>query len=110
MPPRVTSVTARGVNLSVFYKPCYCAWPTAAGSLALSRGWVGKVCIALVLIVCVAGCGLQPTSLNSDVLVSVINVTDYEIDVVISAILGDEVDTVERTVAPASAPMPAIPP
>ncbi len=51
-----------------------------------------------------AGCGAQagntrPAS-QPDVLVSVINVTPYEVSAVLSAIAGDVVDTVERTVGP----------
>ena len=49
------------------------------------------------------GCGTQPgvgSAADCTVLVSVINVTPYDVTVLLSGILNDEVDTVERTVNP----------
>lgn len=49
------------------------------------------------------GCGAQPGGAcppNDTVLVSVINVTSYEVSVLLSGILQDAVDTVQETVGP----------
>ncbi len=44
--------------------------------------------------------GVAGTSTERDLIASVINVTDFEVSVLISGILGGAVDTVERTVGP----------
>ena len=49
------------------------------------------------------GCGTQPgvgSSADGTVLASVINVTPYEVSVLLSGVLDDAVDTVEETVGP----------
>ncbi len=66
----------------------------------------GRLLVAMpcAIILLAAACGTQPGASShtsgGDVLVSVINVTPYEVSAVVSAILGDAVDTVERTVSP----------
>ena len=74
--------------------------PGVDGSFG-GRLLVGVPCAVTLL---VAACGTQPgvssPTSGGDVLVSVINVTPYEVSAIVSAILGDAVDTVERTVSP----------
>ena len=51
----------------------------------------------------VYGCGGNPSDggpTENDVVASVINVTPFEVEAVISGVLDDSVDTVERTVGP----------
>lgn len=57
-------------------------------------------CAATVMSVGGCGADLPPTSAEQDLIASVINVTDFEVSVLISGILGDMVDTVERTIEP----------
>ena len=48
-----------------------------------------------------AGCGVEPGStMSADVLVSVINVTPFDVTAVLSGVRAAEVDTVQREVAP----------
>ena len=51
-----------------------------------------------------AGCGAQPTTSSPaatpDVIASVINVTSFDVSIVLSGVLDDTVDTVERTIGP----------
>lgn len=70
----------------------------------VTRGFrLGAACGAVALLV--AACGTQPGTSSKatsepNVLASVINVTPFEINVVLSGVLADAVDTVRRTVGP----------
>ncbi len=58
-------------------------------------------CAAAVMSVGGCGAGLTPpASTEKDLIASVINVTNFEVSVLISGILGEAVDTVERTIGP----------
>ncbi len=74
--------------------------------IAAIKTTVASGLTALVLTVPLAlpiGCGIQPNRADAPtgtVLVSVINVTDFEVTAVLSGILGDSVDTVRKTIGP----------